>query len=88
MAYDQFTARELAEMYAARIFNERRDRRTPVVFGAVTSGSDWRFLRLTGDTVEIDTAEYYSRDVERIVGVLVHMLTVAAPQVEPAAGAG
>ncbi len=67
----------VAEMLAARIFNEGRGRPTRVVYGAVTSGSDWRFLRLRDATVEIDTAEYYASDVERIVGVLVHMLTTA-----------
>jgi hypothetical protein len=67
----------VAEMLAARIYNERRGRTTPVVFGAVTSGSDWRFLQLREHTVEIDTTEYYARDVDRIVGVLVAMLTTA-----------
>jgi len=67
----------VAEMYAARLFNEGRGRATPVVYGSVTSGSDWRFLRLRGDVVEIDTTEYFARDVDRIVGVLVHMLSTA-----------
>ncbi len=68
----------VAEMYAARLFNEKRGRATPVVFGAVTSGSDWRFLRLREGLVEVDRTEYYLREVDRILGVLVHMLTVAA----------
>jgi hypothetical protein len=67
----------VAEMFAARVFNEQRGRTTSVVFGAVTSGSEWRFLQLRGSTVEIDTTEYYPGDVDRIVGVLVHMLAVA-----------
>lgn len=75
----------VAEMLAARIFNEGRGRPTRVVFGAVTSGSDWRFLRLRDATVEIDTAEYYASDVERIVGVLVHMLATAEASIAASA---
>lgn len=75
----------VAEMLAARIFNERRGRPTRVVFGAVTSGSDWRFLRLRDATVEIDTAEYYASDVERIVGVFVHMLATAEASIAASA---
>ena len=82
----------VAELYAARVFNERAGRPSHEVFGAVTSGSDWRFLRLCGDTVEVDRTEYYLREVDRIVGVLVHMLTAAqtafdaAPPREEGAG--
>lgn len=76
----------VAEMFAAGVFNAQRKRPTSTVFGAVTSGSDWRFLRLRGTTVEIDTTEYYARDVDRIVGVLVHMLAVAESSLAPENG--
>lgn len=70
----------VAEMFAAKIFNERRGREIPVVFGAVTTGSDWRFLRLSGTRVEIDMTMYYLRDVERIVGVFLHMVSGEEPR--------
>lgn len=64
----------LAEMLAAQTFNERRSNPIPAIFGVVTTGSDWRFLRLEGDRVTLDLAEYYIREVERIVGILVTMV--------------
>lgn len=64
----------IAEMLAAAIFNERRGHQLPVVYGAVTTGNVWRFLRLRGNVVDIDLTEYYLQDVERIVGVLVKMV--------------
>ncbi len=67
-----------ASMYASRLFNERREHPTAIVFGAVTTGSTWRFMRLRDATLEVDLREYYLDAVERIVGVLVHMLSVAA----------
>ena len=64
----------IAEMLAAQTFNERRGNAIPAIFGVVTTGSDWRFLRLEGDRVTLDLAEYYIREVERVVGVLVAMV--------------
>jgi hypothetical protein len=63
----------LAEMYAARLFNERRGHPRPVVHGVVTTGNVWRFLRLRGDVAEVDRSEYYLREVDRILGVLLAM---------------
>lgn len=64
----------IAEMVAARIFNERRERPLAEVYGAVTTGDVWRFLRMRGATVEIDMTAYYLRDVELIVAVLLQMV--------------
>lgn len=63
----------LAEMYAARLFNERRGHPRPAVHGAVTTGNVWRFLRLRGDVAEVDRSEYYLREVDRVLGVLLAM---------------
>ena len=59
-----------AEMVAAQIFNERRNNETKVVFGAVTSGKEWLFLRLENDFVSIDTKNYYLHDLSELLGVL------------------
>ncbi len=67
-----------AEMFAAQLFNERRGQTGQTVFGAVTTGDIWRFLRLRGGVVEVDLSWYYLAAVDRILGVLVHMLAGAA----------
>jgi hypothetical protein len=63
-----------AAMVAIREFNERD--RTPVsaVYGCVTSGTNWRFLRLAGTILTIDRQEYYVHDVGKIIGIIVHIL--------------
>lgn len=61
----------VAEMVAIRLFNEREGTPIPAVFGCVTSGSVWRFLKLEGATLFIDRPEYYLRDAARILGILV-----------------
>lgn len=62
-----------AGMVAARIFNEREGSAPRPIFGVVTSGTVWKFLRLDGDTLRIDVPEYYLPDVGKILGVLVAM---------------
>lgn len=60
-----------AEMVAIRIFNERRGKPLPAVFGCATSGNVWKFLKLEGETLYIDRVEYYLSDVPKILGILV-----------------
>lgn len=75
----------LAEMLAAQTFNAQRGNDIPTVYGVVTTGSVWRFLRLEGDVGFIDRTEYYIAQVDRIVGVLVAMVRGAKPPGTPPA---
>jgi hypothetical protein len=60
----------IAEMVAAQIFNDREGKPIDVIYGAVTSGTNWRFLRLQGQTIEIDESEYFINQIEQILGIL------------------
>lgn len=60
----------VAEMLAARTFNEREGTGVEAVYGVVTTGSVWRFLKLAGTTVWIDRDEHYIDRVARILGIL------------------
>jgi hypothetical protein len=66
-----------AEMVAAQLFNRQQENPLETVYGAVTTGSQWRFLRLDGDLVAIDEIEYSIVQLERIVGILLHMVCSA-----------
>ena len=61
-----------AEMIAARIFNERENTPTPVVFGCVTNAYEWLFLKLEGDQLFTDTDRYFLDvlNLPRLLGVL------------------
>ncbi len=63
----------IAEMYAGRVFNERRGRARDAMHGVVTTGNVWRFLRLRGDVAEVDMTEIYIHQIDRILGVLLAM---------------
>jgi hypothetical protein len=68
----------LAEMVAAQLFNQRRGEQVSVVYGVVTTGNNWKFLRLSGKIAAVDRAEYHISDVGRVVGTLIAMLKAEA----------
>ncbi|MEH2280728.1 MAG: hypothetical protein V7K90_05195 [Nostoc sp.] len=41
-----------------------------VIYGTVTTGSIWQFLKLEGQFIQIDLSEYYLKDVNKILGIL------------------
>lgn len=65
----------VAEMLAAQLFNQQENNPIPVIYGAVTSGNIWRFLKLENQTVYIDTVEYYINQIGKILGILVNAVT-------------
>ncbi len=67
----------VAEMLAAQRFNAARAAALPAIYGVVTTGSNWKFLRLTDTTVTVDQAEYTISQPEQIVGLLVAMIREA-----------
>ena len=59
-----------AQMVAAQIFNTRKGQEQSAIYGAVSTGTNWKFLKLQAQTIEIDLGEYYLRDVNKILGIL------------------
>ncbi len=59
-----------AEMIAAQIFNEREGNAIPAVYGCVTNGESWQFLRLTAKTLEIDQQRYFLAKLAEVLGIL------------------
>jgi hypothetical protein len=64
----------VAEMFAAQLFNEKSEQVIPAIYGCVTSGKLWQFLKLEGKDVTIDVNEYSVTPVERILGILKWMV--------------
>jgi hypothetical protein len=63
-----------AAMVAIRLFNERDGTPVSAVYGCVSSGTVWRFLKLQGARLSIDRPEYYLHEAGKIVGILVSIL--------------
>jgi hypothetical protein len=64
----------LAEMVAAQRFNQQKQAPIPVIYGIVSSGTAWRFLKLEAQTVSIDLTDYPLPPVDQILGFLVWMV--------------
>jgi hypothetical protein len=60
----------IAEMYAARLFNERHKKQIDIIYGCVTTGYQWLFLKLESQTVYQDTTIYPLNDLPKILGIL------------------
>ncbi|MCB1190600.1 MAG: hypothetical protein H7A23_19900 [Leptospiraceae bacterium] len=59
-----------AEMYAARLFNERQKEDYPVIFGAVTNGFIWQFLKLERNILQIDSETFAIQNLPKLLGAL------------------
>ncbi|MEG3898461.1 MULTISPECIES: hypothetical protein [unclassified Microcoleus] len=64
----------IAEMVAAQRFNEAAEHPIATIYGCISSGTQWRFLKLSGTTVTIDLTDYPLLPVETILGFLVWMV--------------
>lgn len=60
----------IAEMIAAQIFNQKYGNDINTIYGTVTTGTNWKFLRLTNSIVEVETNEYFINNVGKIIGIL------------------
>ena len=60
----------VAQMLAARLFNQAEKRET-TVYGCVTTGETWQFLQLGDGVAILDRRRYYLDSIPGILGVLV-----------------
>ena len=60
----------IAEMVAAQLFNERGGNQIKAIYGAVSIGTLWQFLKLEANVISIDLSEYYIKDIKKILGIL------------------
>lgn len=64
----------VAEMVAAQIYNQKQEQPISVIYGSVTSGKLWQFLKLEGSIVTVDLTTYPVMPVQKVLGILKWML--------------
>jgi hypothetical protein len=62
----------VAEMVGARHFNELHGSEPAIIYGCVTTGSLWRFLKLDGPTALIDQIEYSLEPAGKALAIILH----------------
>jgi hypothetical protein len=68
----------IASMVAAQQYNQQEGLTSiDAIYGAVTTGEIWKFLKLADTTVSIDLTDYYiSPNLKKILGILLQGLGV------------
>ena len=63
----------IAEMIGAKLFNEKSSNPIKTIYGAVTTGNIWKFLKYEDKNIYVDKKEYHINFPGKIVGILVEM---------------
>jgi hypothetical protein len=63
----------LSSMVAAQRFNQQQGRSVPSIYGSVSTGTVWRFLRLEESVVTVDFTDYAIPPVDLVLSLLVWM---------------
>lgn len=63
-----------AEMYASSLFNEQMGEPQTPIYGAVTNGFDWVFLKYDNNRILIDMNRYYLGNLPQLLGVLDYII--------------
>jgi hypothetical protein len=67
----------MAEMIAAQRFNLEAGQAPMPIYGCISSGMLWRFLKLEGQEITIDLEDYALKPIDRLLGILVWMASGA-----------
>ncbi len=59
-----------AQMIGAQMFNQRKKKTVKEIYGCVTTGEVWQFLKLADNELILDTDRYHIDNVEAILGAL------------------
>jgi hypothetical protein len=70
----------IATMIAAQRFNEQEGEPIDTLYGAVTTGTDWKILKVIQQTAYIDSSDYFISEIDKILGILVSTLQ---PELSP-----
>jgi hypothetical protein len=64
----------IAAMLAAHIFNGKKENPIDTIYGAVTTGNQWKFLKFHQNIAFIDVKDYYIDRLEDIISILLIMV--------------
>jgi hypothetical protein len=58
----------IAQMVASQEFNIREATPMPVMYGCVSTGEAWQFMRLKNENLQIDSNRYYLNELPELLG--------------------
>lgn len=60
----------VAQMLGATLFNHNENNQSPAIYGCVTTGEIWQFLKLENKTFYLDIQHYYINELGKLIGIL------------------
>ncbi len=63
-----------SEMIAAQIFNQKNNQSLDTIYGCITTGILWKFLKLEQQKLYIDIYEISLRPIENLLGIFMQIL--------------
>ncbi len=70
----------IAQMVGAQIFNQKKEDVELPIFGCVTTGEGWQFLKLADSYVTVDVTRYALANLELILGMFRNIVGVFEAQ--------
>ena len=70
MSYSEFTLSQLESEFN----NQQKNNQIFCIYGIITTGSNWKFLRLRKKQVDIEAWEHFIGDLEDLLGILIYMI--------------
>ncbi len=64
----------VAEMFAAQRFNAEKGNDISCIYGAATTGTEWKFLKLQEKRLYLDITIYQIAQCDKILGILSSMV--------------
>ncbi len=77
-----------AQMVAAQLFNRNEQENIDTIFGCVTTGEAWQFLKLEQDVIYIDKNRYYINIIPQILGIIQVIIDFYASQIDVSINSG
>jgi len=59
----------LAQMIGAKVFNQEEENEIYIIYGCVTTGEDWQFLKLEENVIFMDIRRYYISELSKIIWI-------------------
>ena len=74
-----------AQMYGMMLFNQKTNNPLDIIYGCVTNGREWQFMKLEGKQLYGDEEIYTLKELDTILGIFQHIIDYYKSILEPVA---
>ena len=74
-----------AQMYGIMLFNQKTNNPLDVIYGCVTNGREWQFMKLEGKQLYGDEEIYTLKELDTILGIFQYIIDYYKSILEPVA---